>query len=91
MHHLGADVRQPFRVYRRLTLRLDYFPFARKPAPRANMRQANFGFVAVFSDFKSDLCAIPLGPGRESSPHLQPRTLVLFGYITRPLELAPGI
>jgi hypothetical protein len=39
------------------------------------MREADFGFVAVFSDFKSDLCAIPLGPGRESSPDLQLRTL----------------
>jgi hypothetical protein len=48
---------------------------ARKPAPRAHMREADFGFVAVFSDFKSDLCAIPLGPGRESSPDLQLRTL----------------
>jgi hypothetical protein len=28
------------------------------------MREAEFDFVAVFSDFKSDLCAIPLGlPG----------------------------
>ena len=38
------------------------FRLARKPAPGAHMREAGLGFIAVFSDFKSDLCAIPLGP-----------------------------
>jgi hypothetical protein len=54
------------------------------------MREADFGFVAVFSNFKSDLCAIPLGPGVKPG-FAAPDPAVLFGYTTRPLELAPGI
>ena len=54
------------------------------------MRKADFGFVAIFSDFKSDLCAIPPAPGVKPG-FAAPDLAVLFGYAAQPLDLAPGI
>jgi hypothetical protein len=57
------------------------------------MREAGLGFIAVFSDFKSDLCAIPLGPARPGvkTGFAASDPAVLFGNTTHPLELAPGV